>query len=150
MLRLRDNYLDDSLAKWAIKYTTKLINEQKEYQISLNEAKTDQIKISNFPQSLKLNLENNSIKLSLLNHLHSLSKSQLPVPLAKPSNENPFHLYHTRTKIASKVTLLKTESDKNLDIVKNREIKMDKCKVLSTIADRICYSEGRAGETNQK
>jgi Ran GTPase-activating protein (RanGAP) involved in mRNA processing and transport len=124
VIKLRENYLDDSLAKWAIKFMTKLVNDQKEFHLS-HQDEREEVR-QKVPRSLKMYIENNSIKLSLLNHLYSLTKAQLPMPLPKPSKENPHKLFRTRTKIFSKVTLLKTDWDKNLDIVKNREVKMDK------------------------
>lgn len=90
------------MAVWAIKYVTELINIQKEYHSKYSSMdpfqENPEIIIPEPPKILKISLEENSIKISLLRSLNILLKSQLSPPIPKISNRDLYNLHKKNSK----------------------------------------------------
>ena len=102
-IKLKENFLGDDIAIWAIKFLKELINEQKEFDKEYNSMDPFQEfeeEAPEPPRMFKINLEDNSTKISLLQSLSKLMKSQISPPIPKISNKDLYKL-HKKQKVGS-------------------------------------------------
>ena len=78
-------------------------------------------------KNIRISLDSNPMKLTLLNQIKLVSK-KLCSALPQKTVEDPFALYHQRKRINTKLTKLKYESNVQFCSMKQREINMEKVK----------------------
>lgn len=122
----KSNFMWDNVGKFVLKYSTELINQRKE-SLSTDQDSENTKSLVVPLRFLKIQLEQNTIKLTLLKQIRNLLKSQ-SASVPEKIIENPFDLFHERESICTKIESLKYESYSQLKTVKERECKMDKVK----------------------